>query len=224
MKKTIKSAFFFAAFLGLASAGIFGFDWPAKNFDPNQSILSFAQNREGAFNTSLVFEDAQGALATDSGKIIAVITEHQNDGDWFESPLGNTLIVSHDDELISIYGNLTLQSAVGLAQKKEVKADEDLGMTGQSSWNESAEDASLEFQISDSNAKTFINPLILMPRALKQKKISMEFPSKTNSAEAIQSQISAPFRREFTRSTKSAKRTRPSSKLQSMSTGGKLKK
>ena len=174
MKKTIESAFFFAAFLGLAAAGIFGFDWPAKNFDPNQSILSFAQNREGAFNTSLVFEDAQGALATDSGKIIAVITEHQNDGDWFESPLGNTLIVSHDDELISIYGNLTLQSAVGLAQKKEVKADEDLGMTGQSSWNENAEDASLEFQISDSNAKTFINPLILMPRALKQKKISME--------------------------------------------------
>ena len=174
MKKNAKSFILAAAVCALAAQRLFSFDWPAKNFDPNQSILSFAQNREGAFNTSLVFENAQGALATDSGKIIAVITEHQNDGDWFESPLGNTLIISHDDELISVYGNLDFQSALDLAQKKEVKADEDLGGTGASSWSENPDSPSLEFQISDANAKTFINPMILMPRALKQKKISME--------------------------------------------------
>lgn len=169
-----KSIFFSVAAFGLLAFNAGAFDWPAKNFDTNQNILTFAQNREGAFNTSLIFENAQGALATDTGKIIGVITEHQGDGDWFESPLGNALVISHDDELISIYGNLDYKSALDLTQKSGVSAEEYLGATGASSWSKNPDDPSLEFQIADTNAKAFINPLILMPRVWKQRKITME--------------------------------------------------
>ncbi|MCR5046475.1 MAG: M23 family metallopeptidase [Treponema sp.] len=174
MKKTnaFKSAFLILTlfFAGKASA----FDWPISDFDPEQKVLDFGQKRKDSVNTALVFGNAQNAKASDSGKIIAVITEHQGDGDWFETPLGNAIILSHDDSLISVYGNLSEQSALDLEKKSDLKTGEDLGSTGNSAWNESAEENSLEFQIADTNAKTFINPTILMPRALKPKRILLE--------------------------------------------------
>ncbi len=167
-----KSAFFILTiiFAGKSHA----FDWPTEDFASEQRIIEFGQKRKDGINTALVFSNAQKAKASDNGKIIAVITEHQGDGDWFESPLGNALILSHDDSLISIYGNLSEQSVLDLEKKSDLKTGEDLGSTGKSSWNESAEENSLEFQIADSNAQTFINPIILMPRALKPQRILLD--------------------------------------------------
>ena len=150
------------------------FSWPAKNLDPAKSVFTFAQNRQGRFCQSLVFQNAQGANSTDKGKIIVVLTERQGDGDWFESPLGNALILSHDDSLISVYGNLTKQSANGLLQKSSLGDEEFLGETGDSSWSDGQEGGELEFQIADTSSKTFINPNILMPRTIKPPKVALE--------------------------------------------------
>lgn len=173
MKKSFALKTFFAAlFLALPTA-FFAFDWPAENFESAQTLFTFSQYRKGRFNQSLVFQNAQAAKATDKGKIIAVITEKQNDGDWFESPLGNTAILSHDDALISVYGNLSQEAAQALLQKSAVGDGESLGATGSSAWSESEEGA-LEFQIADTNSKSYINPIILMPRSLKPPKISLD--------------------------------------------------
>ena len=170
---SLKKTLALAAALAIA-APLLAFEWPAKNLDPSQSVFTFGQNRSGRFNQSIVFQNAQGAKATDKGKIIAVITEKQNDGDWFESPLGNALIIQHDDELLSVYGNLSEQSAKSLLKKSAVFDGEDLGDAAQSAWSETEESGSLEFQIVDSNSKSYINPIILMPRSAKPPKLSLD--------------------------------------------------
>lgn len=171
MKKKILCS---AAALALLGQSVFSFGWPVKNLDTEKMVPSFARNRKNKFNTSLVFPNAEKALAADNGKIIAVITEHQNDGDWFESPLGNAAIISHNDDLISVYANLDAASALSLQQKFQVTAGQELGDISNSAWNESAQSGSMEFQIADTKAKTFINPLILMPRSIKPSRIYLD--------------------------------------------------
>lgn len=177
MKRPVFGAALFAAIFGLTASfagDAHSFSWPAKEWDKAKSIFTFSQNRKDRFCQSLVLRGVQTASATDKGKIIAVITEKQSDGDWFESPLGNALIISHDDSLISVYGNLTPQSAAALSQKTCLEDEEALGQTGMSSWSESEEGGELEFQIADAGSKTFINPIILMPRNLKPPKIELD--------------------------------------------------
>lgn len=173
-KNTLATLAFALVLAAAAQKTPAAFEWPAKNLDASEPFFTFAQNRKGRFNQSIIFKNAREAAATDKGKILAVITEKQGDGDWFESPLGNALVVSHDDALISVYGNLSQESAAALSQKSFVQEGETLGTTAASSWSESDQEGSLEFQIADSNSKTFINPIILMPRSVKPPKISLE--------------------------------------------------
>lgn len=173
MNGTIKRIALLALPLAVTAAAA-AFDWPVKNLDAEQNIMTFGQNRKNAFNASLTFPNAEAAEATDNGMIIGVISEHQGDGDWFESPLGNALIVSHDDELVSIYGNLSSQSAIDLQKVSNVKYGEVVGQIARSAWSQDPEEEALEFQISDSRAKTYLNPTILMSRAVKPKRLRLE--------------------------------------------------
>ena len=171
MKKNAACA---AGLCALLSNALFSFGWPVKNLDVEKISPTFAQNRENSFNTSLIFPNAQKALASDNGKIIAVITEHQNDGDWFESTLGNAVVISHNDDLISVYANIDEQSALNLQQKFQVKDEQELGDIAFSAWSEKPDEGSMEFQIADTKAKTYINPLILMPRSIKPTRIRLD--------------------------------------------------
>ena len=173
MNKRIAKKITAAALLALC-ARAFSFSWPLADWNKAKSIFTFAQNRKGAFCQSLIFEEAQTVKAADKGKIVAVITEKQGDGDWFESPLGNALVISHEDSLISVYGNLSEKTIADLSQKRFVEDEEALGETGESAWSESEDSGQLEFQIADRAAKTFINPIILMPRTLKPPRITLE--------------------------------------------------
>lgn len=152
--------------------GLFAFEWPAKNLDADSFRPSFSQNRKGRYNASLLFTAAERAAATDSGKIIVVITEHQQDGNWFESTLGNALVLSHSDSLISVYGNLSEESAAALLEKNALDSGDEVGGAENSAWNEAR--GTLEFQIADTNEKTFINPMILMPRTQKPERILLD--------------------------------------------------
>lgn len=170
MKKTI-SLILSACLL---SQAVFSFGWPVKNLDTEKMRPSFARGRKNNFNVSIAFPNAQKAVAADNGRIVAVITEHQNDGDWFESPLGNAAIISHKDGLISVYANLDAQSALYLQDKFKVTDGQDLGEIAASAWSEIEDEGSMEFQIADTNAKTYINPLILMPRSIKPPRIFLD--------------------------------------------------
>ena len=171
MKKSFYCVAILFAFLGQT---LYSFGWPVKNLDTEKMVPSFARNRKGKFNVSLTFPNAQKAVAADNGKIIAVITEHQNDGDWFESPLGNAAIISHNDDLISIYTNLDAQSALNLQDKFQVSDGQELGDIAFSAWTENPQSGSMEFQIADTKGNTYINPLILTPRSIKPNRIYLD--------------------------------------------------
>ena len=173
MKRSALNAIFVPALL-CAAFGAAAFSWPTSGLDSSKSVFTFSQNRKGRFCQSLLFEGAQDAKAADKGKIIAVIGERPGDGDWFEPALGNALIVRHEDSLISVYGNLSKESASALSKKRHVEDEEALGQTGTSAWSESGEEGGLEFQIADCASRTFINPMILMPRTIRPPKIALD--------------------------------------------------
>lgn len=156
------------ASIALPLCGIVAFDWPVKNFNANKILPTFAQNRKQHFNTSLIFPEAQEVISTDKGKIKLVILEHQGESNWFESTLGNCVIIEHEGNLISVYGNLEKRDAEDALQKERIFSGENLGSAKNSAWNES--EGSLEFQIADTKGKAFLNPLVFMP------KISSESP------------------------------------------------
>ncbi len=168
MANRIKSLTCVLANVALSLCGLAAFDWPVKNFNANTILPTFAQNRKQHFNTSLVFPEAQEVIATDDGKIKLVILEHQDECNWFESPLGNCVIIEHEGNLISVYGNLERRDAEDVLQKERILSGENLGSAKNSAWNES--EGSLEFQIADTKDKAFLNPLVFMP------KISSETP------------------------------------------------
>lgn len=146
----------------LSICGTTAFDWPVKNFDGNKILSTFAQNRKQHFNASLVFPEAQEVIATDKGKVKLVILEHQGECNWFESTLGNCIIMEHEGNLISVYGNLEKSGAEDALQKERFFSRENVGSAENSAWNESA--GALEFQVADTKGKAFLNPLIFMPK------------------------------------------------------------
>lgn len=148
--------------ISLPLCGIAAFDWPVRNFNANKILPTFAQNRKQHFNTSLIFPEAEEVIATDNGKVKFVILEHQGESNWFESTLGNCVIIEHEGNLISVYGNLERRDAEDALQKKRIFSGENLGRAKNSAWSES--ENSLEFQIADTKDKAFLNPLVFMPR------------------------------------------------------------
>lgn len=154
------SCFLASAALSLCEAA--AFDWPVNNFDGTQIQTTFAQNRKQHFNTSLAFPEAREVVATDEGKAKLVILEHQDECNWFESTLGNCVIIEHEGNLISVYGNLERSDAEDALQKERFSSGETVGSAEHSAWSET--EGALEFQVADTKGKAFLNPLIFMPK------------------------------------------------------------
>ncbi|MBP5753074.1 MAG: hypothetical protein J6W60_09490, partial [Treponema sp.] len=91
--------------VSLTAMTAFAFDWPQDKVSSDDFFSYFAQLRGGAFETSLIFRDNSTVKAAETGKIAAIITEHNNDMGWFESTLGNAVVLVHDDAFSTVYGN-----------------------------------------------------------------------------------------------------------------------
>ncbi|MDE6720068.1 MAG: M23 family metallopeptidase [Treponemataceae bacterium] len=161
MKACKKAALAVAAFF-LAAEFSRAFEWPARNFSGENLNATFAQNRNGRFNSSQIFREVEEVTATDNGRLTIVIFEHQDGASWFESTLGNCAIVAHEDSLVSVYGNLDEKDADSFSKKQNIVSGTSIGKVGDSAWSDAPN--SLEFQILDTSKKSILNPLILMPR------------------------------------------------------------
>ena len=140
------------------------FDWPQNENSTNSFFSYFGQLRGGTIETSLIFNDNEDISAAEDGKIVIYITEHTDDFGWFESTLGNAIILGHNDNLATVYANLDedeIPSEIDYAS--EVKKGTKLGVSGNSAWQEA--DSCLEFQVIDLERHTAINPRILMPHS-----------------------------------------------------------
>lgn len=142
----------------------FCFDWPQDEVTKNSFNSYFGQNRGGLLSTSMIFSEPAEVKAAEEGYITAILTENADDSDFFPSTLGTAVILTHSDDLISVYGNLDEDT---LTLKNEHEHTIDAGAIIASSGNSGyqANNGNLEFKIIDSKNKSAINPKVLMPRA-----------------------------------------------------------
>ena len=101
MKKT-----FIFTLLTLTSFFAFSFDWPQAEVSKNSFNSYFGQNRGGILSTSIIFSEPEEVKVAEDGYITAIITDNSDDSDFFPSTLGTAVIIAHNDELVSVYGNL----------------------------------------------------------------------------------------------------------------------
>ena len=140
----------------------FCFDWPQAEVTKDSFNSYFGQNRGGILSTSIIFSEPEEVKAAEDGYIIAVLTENSDDSDFFPSTLGTAVILSHNDDLISVYGNLDAQTLT-LKNESTVDGGAIIASSGNSGFQENH--GNLEFQIIDEKNKSAINPKVLMPRA-----------------------------------------------------------
>ena len=158
----------------LISAGLtaFCFDWPQAEVTKDSFNSYFGQNSGGILSNSVIFSAPEEVKAAEDGYITAIITEYNDDSDFFPSTLGTAVIISHNDDLISVYGNLDAET---LTLKNENEHTIDGGATIASSGNSGYQEnhSNLEFKIIDSKNKSAINPQVLMPRAEEEIPLSL---------------------------------------------------
>ena len=152
------------ALILFAGITVFSFDWPQADVSKKSFTSYFGQNRGGILSTSVIFSEPEEVRAAEDGYITAIITEAQDDSVFFPSTLGTAVILAHNDELISVYGNLDPET---LTIKNENEHTIDAGAIIASSGNSGYQEnhGNLEFKIIDSKNKSAINPQVLMPRA-----------------------------------------------------------
>lgn len=149
------------------SSILFAFDWPQGETQADSFYSYFGQLRGSTISSSLIFSDSSDIKSCEDGKVLAVITEHTDDFGWFESPLGNAVILAHSDNISSVYGNIDESSiSEELLSSTEIKKGTYLGTSANSGWQEG--NSCLEFQLLDTKNSNAINPRILMPRIGKE--------------------------------------------------------
>ncbi len=150
----------------------FCFDWPQNDVSKKSFNSYFGQNRGGIISTSIIFSEPEEVKAAEDGYITAILTENSDDTDFFPSTLGTAVILAHNDDLISVYGNLDAET---LTLKNENEHTIDAGATIASSGNSGFQDnhGNLEFMIIDVKNKSAINPIVLMPRAEEEIPLSL---------------------------------------------------
>ncbi len=167
MKKT-----FIFTLLTLTSFFAFSFDWPQAEVSKNSFNSYFGQNRGGILSTSIIFSEPEEVKAAEDGYITAIITDNSDDSDFFPSTLGTAVIIAHNDELVSVYGNLD-EETLTLKNENEHKIDGGaiIASSGNSGFQENH--GNLEFKIIDAKNKSAINPKVLMPRAEEEIPLSL---------------------------------------------------
>jgi hypothetical protein len=159
MKKKLFLIGLFSAALSLPCSFFLPFfvsamEWPVSELAP---VRLFGQRSLGSIERGITFEKADTVHASGHGILLLTLEQNRN-MDNFPGTLGNSVILAHDDGLLSIYGNLGEIDRI----REQVKIDSLslIAITGQSGWGNSGD---LLFQVVDTEKKNFLNPLMLLP-------------------------------------------------------------
>lgn len=155
--------FLLIVLLNLITIFAFAFDWPMENLEQGYLKSDFGQNRAGEISTSLVFNQPESVKISENGKILAVLTDFTDDNDFFPSTLGTAVIVAHEDNLVSVYGNIDTETLyISSENEYSVEQGTILGECGNTGWQD--QKSTLEFQIIDIKNSSAINPKVLLSR------------------------------------------------------------
>lgn len=139
---------------------LFAFNWPLEDISSKNIKSYFGQFRGNTLSSSLVFTEPEDVKAIGDGTLLIQIIEDLNTSQMFPSTLGNAILLSHNDNLVSVYGNLEKDSIN--IYKSQYNLEEVIAKTGNSGYQTTR--SNLEFQIFDSKQGVAINPKVLMPR------------------------------------------------------------
>ncbi len=148
----------------------YAFDWPQESVTKDSFYSYFSQLRGGTTSSSLIFSESSSIHASDSGVVLIKFDEHDDDMGWFESPLGNTIIIQHEDSFSTVYANLD-EETIPETLSGKVEKGVFLGQSGNSSWQDGS--SALEFQVLDSKNHYAVNPRILLPWTSEELKIQI---------------------------------------------------
>ena len=167
-KNKIFTLLFVSIFLIFQTAA---FDWPQDEVTKDSFTSYFGQNRGNILSTSVIFSEPAEIKAAEDGYILAILTENNDDSEFFPSTLGTAVILAHDDNLLSVYGNIDNDSLTLNETEKTIEAGAILGQSGNSGYQNN--NGNLEFQIVDAKNKSAINPKVLMPRSESEIPLSL---------------------------------------------------
>ncbi len=146
-----------------AVCSLHAFEWPISDPKP---VRLFGQRSAGIIERGITVETEDTVRAAGYGKLLITLTANTN-MNGFPGTLGNAVLIAHDEGLVSVYGNL--ESTDGVNDRIQIESLSILARTGRSGWSAGPD---LVFQILDSQKKTLLNPLLLLP-SLKDTKSTM---------------------------------------------------
>ena len=165
--------YFLLSLFVIFSFNLFAYDWPQENVEQTSIKSYFGQKRGEAISTSLVFSDPEPIKCIEDGKVLIIMSDETDDSVFFPSTYGTSVIVSHDDSLLSVYGNLDKEEvAKTIGAKSELSTGDIIGEPGNSGWQNGT--SSLELQIIDTKKATAINPKILITRTNTELPLKLE--------------------------------------------------
>jgi len=170
---------FTCALLSVFTFMAFSFDWPIETVNKDSFKSYFGQLRGKKISTSLVFNEPSDVTASENGRILVILSDTNDDSDFFPTTLGTSVIISHEDNLLSVYGNLE-EGSITLNDINETFVEKGtiIGKTGNTGYQ--IDQSKLEFQIIDTKNSTAINPKILMSRLDSEIKYYLTDISLTN--------------------------------------------
>ena len=152
MKKTVCIVLIISSFFALNA-----FEWSQN---PVEIEESFSENRGDCFNTGIVYADDGFVFVAETGNVI-ISLKNQDTMGLFNSPLGNSVILVHDNNMMSVYSNLD-KTADSLTNEY-LPVGEVIAESGNSSWHpKTNENKGSSFKVIDTERQTAINPMILM--------------------------------------------------------------
>ncbi|MBQ0166317.1 MAG: M23 family metallopeptidase [Treponema sp.] len=175
MKKTVS-----IILLLITAVTLFAFEWPQELSAEKENFSQFfGQSRNEAFINSLIFENPDTITAADDGTHLITIDAGLVDFGWFQSTLGNAVILEHSNNMMTVYGNL---EEIYLNEDSEtVSKGKELGVSGFSGWQKGKN--CLEFQVIDCDRNTIINPFVLMSQTSFKRTMTITNPAVFNRQE-----------------------------------------
>lgn len=167
--KSYTKIFFVCAIILFFVSMVIAFDWPQSVAGTSEINKSFGELQGDIFNTSLIFSKAEDVQSTEAGQLMAILGQSSREMGWAPTTLGNAVILAHENNLLTVYGNL--QDIDVDANASFIAKNSVLGTGGNSAWQQGY--AGLHFQAIDTEKDMIINPRILLPQIPEEKKISI---------------------------------------------------
>lgn len=162
----MKKNFFYPVLLFLVFP-VFSLETPSDGV--MDSVLG--KTRFGEVERGITYADSENVRVAGHGFLLMKFQKKYG----FPSTLGNSVIIAHDNGLVSVYGNLEDES---ITEFDNIQSGSTIARTGNSAFGNSGD---LIFQVIDTVQKAKLNPLLLLPEIQDKSRPALDSLVLTNS-------------------------------------------